>query len=462
MHHPRVQDLRVIAVDEMDALLDAYPASFGQLMDAAVKRHVPPGFNELGGGLTAMGLDQLGQPDGGSEDGSSSGSTGGDAQQRQDQQQDKQADKQQQDNLAKLKALLSEQQQRNKQQQGQGQQGAPPEPGVPGLPGSSSGSGSSSASLAAAAARLEGLLAAPAAASPGEGAGTQQQQRPSLGSEQQEQQQPQGGAEVAPSSLVASNADAAAAAAAAAGVNLDDDTPMPKPQVILVGATISEGDISLAMDRGWITPEPVVVRVGAEGCVPSGLVHKAIVVSGAQQRLGGLVASLRRDLSGALAAADAAAAAAADGGSGADGSKQPAAAARPVRVIIFARSEAEARSAAEPLRAALWGDHMLSVLLPSTGEATAGDAGQVWCRCPIPLVSRVLSSVRTALSHMAPAGAEPVKAITAFRDRVASLLLCTPSAARGLDLPAVSHVYSIGLPQVSVVVVAAAVVSCCR
>jgi hypothetical protein len=82
-----------------------------------------------------------------------------------------------------------------------------------------------------------------------------------------------------------------------------------------------------------------------------------------------------------------------------------------VRVIIFARSETEARSAAEPLRAALWGDHMLSVLLPSTG-------------------------------------AEPVKAITAFRDRVASLLLATPSAARGLDLPAVSHVYSLGLPQV--------------
>jgi len=37
-----LQDLRVIAVDEMDALLDSYPASFGQLIDAAVSRHIPP------------------------------------------------------------------------------------------------------------------------------------------------------------------------------------------------------------------------------------------------------------------------------------------------------------------------------------------------------------------------------------------------------------------------------------
>ena len=33
------------------------------------------------------------------------------------------------------------------------------------------------------------------------------------------------------------------------------------------------------------------------------------------------------------------------------------------------------------------------------------------------------------------------------RDRAASLLLATPSASRGLDLPAVSHVYSLGLPS---------------
>lgn len=33
-----------------------------------------------------------------------------------------------------------------------------------------------------------------------------------------------------------------------------------------------------------------------------------------------------------------------------------------------------------------------------------------------------------------------------LRDRAASLLLATPSASRGLDLPAVSHVYNLGPP----------------
>lgn len=135
------------------------------------------------------------------------------------------------------------------------------------------------------------------------------------------------------------------------------------------------------------------------------LLCRALVVNTPAKRLGGLVISLRKDLSDALAAADAAAAAVPAGSHQLDAGPHLA----PVRVIMFASSEAEARAAADPLRSALWGDHMLSVLLPSTG-------------------------------------AEPIKALHAFRDRVASMLLATPSAARGLDLPAVSHVYSLGLP----------------
>ena len=42
--------------------------------------------------------------------------------------------------------------------------------------------------------------------------------------------------------------------------------------------------------------------------------------------------------------------------------------AAPARVIVFADSEAAAREAAAPLRAALWGDHTLSVLLPGGEE----------------------------------------------------------------------------------------------
>lgn len=378
-----------MVVDEVDALLDAYPASFGQLLDAAVHRHVPPGFQQGAAGLTAVGLDlenpdEPKTPDGASSSGrDSSGSAG------------KQEGPGGPDNIAKLKALLSEQQQ-------QEQRKSPQQGGSLAAGAGSPAAAGSSASLSAAAARLEGLLAAPAATPAGEGeeAAAEQQQQQGAGSAAEQQGQA--------AEARASSGSSSEVADLAAQIPADYNDPMPKPQVVLVGATVGDEDITLALNRGWVS-EPVVVRVGAEGSVPAGLKHRAIVVSQEQQRLGGLVASLRRDLTGALAAADAAAAAAAPAASTAaapDASKQ-----QPVRVIIFARSEQEARAAAEPLRAALWGDHMLSVLLPSTG-------------------------------------AEPVKAITAFRDRVASLLLATPTAARGLDLPAVSHVYSLGLPQV--------------
>jgi hypothetical protein len=63
---------------------------------------------------------------------------------------------------------------------------------------------------------------------------------------------------------------------------------------------------------------------------------------------------------------------------------------------------------ADPLRTVLWGDYALSVLLP--------------------------------------AGSEPIKALHSFRDNKTTLLLATPQAARGLDLPAVSHVYNVVPP----------------
>lgn len=36
-----------------------------------------------------------------------------------------------------------------------------------------------------------------------------------------------------------------------------------------------------------------------------------------------------------------------------------------------------------------------------------------------------------------------------FRDNAATFLLATPSASRGLDLPAVSHVYNLSCPDVT-------------
>jgi hypothetical protein len=360
-----VQDLRVIVVDEMDALLDAYPASFGQLMDAAVHRHTPSNSSSSDGPAAAAAAASLGA--GGSDDSA-------------------------QDNLSKLKALLDRQQQQEqeKQQRAAGDAAA-----------------AGSVSLAAAAARLEGLLSVPAAA----GADEQQQQEQLEGSSAGEQDGAERQQQQQVEQLLQQQQELQRLQAEAAA--LEDDTPMPKPQVVLVGATVSDDDITLALNRGWVE-EPVLVLVGTAGNVPAGLKHKAVVVAASEKRLGGLVISLRKDLSDALAAADAAAAAAdhveqQHQQQGEQQQPQQQQHAAPVRVIVFAPSEVEARGAAEPLRAALWGDHMLSVLLPSTG-------------------------------------AEPIKALHAFRDRVASLLLATPSAARGLDLPAVSHVYSLGLP----------------
>ncbi len=44
-------------------------------------------------------------------------------------------------------------------------------------------------------------------------------------------------------------------------------------QVVLVGATITSGQIQLAAQAGWIH-EPVHVLVGKEGSIPSGLQHR--------------------------------------------------------------------------------------------------------------------------------------------------------------------------------------------
>ncbi|KAI8466641.1 MAG: P-loop containing nucleoside triphosphate hydrolase protein [Monoraphidium minutum] len=167
------------------------------------------------------------------------------------------------------------------------------------------------------------------------------------------------------------------------GLEGDDLKPGQAVQVVLVGATVTGSEVEEAVARHWVS-DPVVVRVGSPGSVPSGLRHRALVVADAGRRLAALVSMLRRDLVQA----------------GLDE--------EPARVIVFAASDEAARTAADPLRTALWTEHQLSVLLPS--------------------------------------GAEPVKALHAFRDRAASLLLATPSASRGLDLPAVSHVYNLGPP----------------
>lgn len=71
--------------------------------------------------------------------------------------------------------------------------------------------------------------------------------------------------------------------------------PGDKVQVVLVGATVTAPEVEDAVSRHWAC-EPVVVRVGEPGCVPTGLRHRALLVADAGRRLATLVAMLRRDL----------------------------------------------------------------------------------------------------------------------------------------------------------------------
>jgi len=79
------------------------------------------------------------------------------------------------------------------------------------------------------------------------------------------------------------------------------------------------------------------------------------------------------------------------------------------RVVVFFPDEDEARNAIFSLRDALWGEHKLGVLLPKTGE-------------------------------------NPLTIMEAFKYGDISVLLATPNSIRGLDFPALTHVYTLFLP----------------
>jgi superfamily II DNA/RNA helicase len=156
-----------------------------------------------------------------------------------------------------------------------------------------------------------------------------------------------------------------------------------KPEVVLVGATVDDSLIETAVALKWVQ-DPVRVAVGKRMHVPAGLQHRYIAVEGETGKVGAMCRQLLEDLK--------------------SGSQDAA----PARVILFAASEAQARALSDPLRTVLWGEHAISVLLPG--------------------------------------GNEPIKSLHSFRDNQTTLLLATPAAARGLDLPAVSHVYNLSTP----------------
>ncbi|KAL3917021.1 MAG: hypothetical protein SGILL_004909, partial [Bacillariaceae sp.] len=79
------------------------------------------------------------------------------------------------------------------------------------------------------------------------------------------------------------------------------------------------------------------------------------------------------------------------------------------RVVVFFPDEDVAREAIVPLRDALWGEHKLCVLLPKTGV-------------------------------------NPLEMMSQFKSNETTVMLATPNSVRGLDFPAVSHVYTLYLP----------------
>jgi len=70
-----------------------------------------------------------------------------------------------------------------------------------------------------------------------------------------------------------------------------------------------------------------------------------------------------------------------------------------------------------------------------------------WCRC----IASISTFNRLLLCTLIHADSIfylfLVQALHSFRDNKSSLLIATPQAARGLDLPAVSHVYNLGPPE---------------
>eukprot|EP00521_Asterionellopsis_glacialis_P011615 CAMPEP_0195307026 /NCGR_PEP_ID=MMETSP0707-20130614/37503_1 /TAXON_ID=33640 /ORGANISM="Asterionellopsis glacialis, Strain CCMP134" /LENGTH=691 /DNA_ID=CAMNT_0040371263 /DNA_START=117 /DNA_END=2192 /DNA_ORIENTATION=+ len=79
------------------------------------------------------------------------------------------------------------------------------------------------------------------------------------------------------------------------------------------------------------------------------------------------------------------------------------------RVVVFFPSEEEAKKSTDVVRDAIWGDHQLCVLLPNTGI-------------------------------------RPLSMMEQFKEGKMSVMLATPNSVRGLDFPALTHVYTLYLP----------------
>jgi superfamily II DNA/RNA helicase len=142
--------------------------------------------------------------------------------------------------------------------------------------------------------------------------------------------------------------------------------------------------LSHAREQKWLD-DPIDIVVGERSMLSSTVKHTYVVVDHEVDKLGVLCRCVLADQK--LQNIDS----------------------QPNRGIVYVKEPENARALAEPLRNILWGKHAISVLLPD--------------------------------------GSEPIQALHAFRDNKTSLLIASSYSSRGLDLPAVTHVYSTFLPK---------------
>ena len=135
-----------------------------------------------------------------------------------------------------------------------------------------------------------------------------------------------------------------------------------KPQMVLCGATLTQEHLEEVGSLG-VLASPQLVGMGGGEVLPGSIEHLYAVVD-APRKLMTLARLLKKDLTD----------------SGMDDA--------PPRVMVFASSDEQARQIADPLRTSLWGQHKLSVLLP-TGFETVSAQLLVNPQSPLPLATPV-------------------------------------------------------------------------
>mmetsp|Transcript_39381 Transcript_39381/g.124224 ORF Transcript_39381/g.124224 Transcript_39381/m.124224 type:complete len:449 (+) Transcript_39381:113-1459(+) len=206
---------------------------------------------------------------------------------------------------------------------------------------------------------------------------------------------------------------------------------VPRPQLLLAGASISASHVEQAARRGWVQAPLLVSPTRVESCaaallcrpdgeleqrVPSGAAHEYAVCERPEEMLGTLCRLLRLLFTAPPAG---------------EGATRPT-----PRVVVFAPSADAAVDTASRLQAALWSDidgdataglWGLSVLLPSAEDT---------------LTSRTVGEGEDATFAVLESS---LRVMEMFRANQTSVLVTTAAATRGLDFPQVTHVINLGI-----------------